>query len=64
MSVELPSPSVIARTDDWVLQEGRYGPRMVLTARWSEVAARAWASRGARELEERLFGATVACEEP
>lgn len=42
---------MIARTDDWVLEEGRYGPRMVLTAAWSEVAARAWESRGARELE-------------
>lgn len=51
MPVELPSPRVIARTDDWVLEEGRYGPRMVLTAAWSEAAARAWASRGARELE-------------
>lgn len=51
MSVELPSPRGIARTADWVIQEGRYGPCMVLTARWSEAAARAWASRGARELE-------------
>lgn len=51
MPVDLPSPRVIARTDDRVLQEGRYGPRMVLTARWSEAAARAWASRGAREVE-------------
>lgn len=51
MPVDLPSPRVIARTDDWVLQEGRYGPRMVLTAGWSEAAARTWASRVARELE-------------
>lgn len=51
MPVDLPSPRVIARTDGWVLQEGRYGPRMVLTARWSDAASRVWASRGARELE-------------
>lgn len=43
---------VIARTDDWVFETGlRYGPRMVLTAGWSDAAADAWRAYGARELE-------------
>lgn len=43
---------MIARTDEWVFETGlRYGPRMVLTAGWSDAAADTWRARGARELE-------------
>lgn len=43
---------VIASTDDWIIETGlRYGPRMVVTANWSDAAADAWRARGARELE-------------
>lgn len=51
MGSDLPGPRVIARADDWTLEAGRYGPRLVLTTEWSEAASRAWKGCGARELE-------------
>lgn len=52
MYFDRPDVDVIARTDDWIIETGlRYGPRMVLTADWSDAAVRAWERHRVRELE-------------